>query len=206
MGRLHGNHIWHVVFGFVMLLSIWVKVQSLSENRLRSHSMKKYLFVLIAIFTVLGFTSSVQARVSKEKETLIYELLEVSRAMEIKDVFDDKVADTIKNQIKSENPKVPKAYLDIVDEEFTSMKSKLNESGEVEKAAITLYGKHYSTEELQELIAFYKTPVGQKTAELAPKLSKEMMEAVQPKIQQYVKEFVQNVQMRMMTYAVEHQK
>jgi len=42
--------------------------------------------------------------------------------------------------------------------------------------AVPIYDKHFSHEEIRNLIEFYKTPLGQKTASTLPKLTAELQE------------------------------
>ena len=42
---------------------------------------------------------------------------------------------------------------------------------------VPIYDKYYSPEELREIIAFYKTPAGQKMIEVTPKIMSEFLQA-----------------------------
>jgi hypothetical protein len=44
---------------------------------------------------------------------------------------------------------------------------------------IPIYEKHYTAEEIKELIAFYKTPVGKKTIAVLPQITADSMKAGQ---------------------------
>lgn len=51
-----------------------------------------------------------------------------------------------------------------------------------ERLGLEMYGKHFSEEELKELIAFHKTPVAQKLLRLLPQITAEAL----PKVQEWV--------------------
>lgn len=59
----------------------------------------------------------------------------------------------------------------------------------------SLYAKYYTTEELQGLIDFYRTPLGQKTIDITPQLSQEALQQsnqlVLPQVIEVVQEIIQ---------------
>jgi hypothetical protein len=65
----------------------------------------------------------------------------------------------------------------------------------VEEVCYEVYDKYYTLDELKDLIAFYKTPVGQKTIRIMPDLFAESMaktnERLQPRLEPLIKEIVE---------------
>ncbi len=57
----------------------------------------------------------------------------------------------------------------------------------------SLYAKYYTTEELQGLIDFYRTPLGQKTIDITPQLSQEALEQSNQLVLPQVMEVVQEI-------------
>ena len=53
---------------------------------------------------------------------------------------------------------------------------------EVMEDAPPIYARHFTVAELRELIAFYKTPIGQKTISVLPQVTAEVMALVMPKL------------------------
>ena len=47
-----------------------------------------------------------------------------------------------------------------------------------------IYGRHFTRQEVQDLLAFYRTPIGRKLAAHQPVLSQEMQEAAQAWVQE----------------------
>jgi TonB family protein len=53
---------------------------------------------------------------------------------------------------------------------------------------VPIFDKHYTLDDINALIAFYESPVGQKTLQLQPQISVESMQSVVPTIQKIMKE------------------
>jgi uncharacterized protein len=73
--------------------------------------------------------------------------------------------------LKASYPQVP--------EEFWNTFVHEVHSDELVDLVIPIYDKYYTHEEIQELMHFYETPVGQKTIKVLPKLSAEAIDAGQ---------------------------
>ncbi|HYP50839.1 MAG TPA: DUF2059 domain-containing protein, partial [Pyrinomonadaceae bacterium] len=69
---------------------------------------------------------------------------------------------------------------------------KLNLPQMVEDISYSLYDKYFTENELRDLIAFYKSPTGQKTISVMPSLMTDVMTDVQkvflPKMQEFIKQ------------------
>lgn len=75
------------------------------------------------------------------------------------------------NMQKQSNPEVPEQFwIDFQKEANTE---------ELMKLMIPIYRKYYTDEDITELIAFYKTPIGQKTLAVTPALMQETMQVGQ---------------------------
>lgn len=61
---------------------------------------------------------------------------------------------------------------------------------------VRLYGSVYTEDEIHELIAFYRTPVGQKSVDLMPRLMREGAEIGQRMIQPHLPELQRRIQAR----------
>lgn len=84
-------------------------------------------------------------------------------------------SDKLKNQVmrgmmgylqRSFPPYMPK---DVIDDLESNM-----ENIDMESVAVTAYQKHVSTEDAEQLIAFYKSPAGQRLASVLPAITQEM--------------------------------
>lgn len=53
---------------------------------------------------------------------------------------------------------------------------------DVMKEAPTIYARHFTAPELRELIAFYKTPLGQKTLKTMPQIMNDSVQLIMPRM------------------------
>lgn len=53
----------------------------------------------------------------------------------------------------------------------------LFQADEIIEAIMPLYGKYYTGDELNDLLEFYKSPVGQKVMEVTPRITRDAMDA-----------------------------
>lgn len=123
--------------------------------------MKATLRILMIV--LIGFASLQALGQESEKEKDIRALLIETGSLKI----GIQVASELFASYEQAFPNVPKEYWDRViqmlnEEEFLSL-------------IIPIYDKYYTHEEIRELIAFYKTPVGKKTIEILPALTQESM-------------------------------
>ena len=124
------------------------------KKKLRKYIMKK----VIAIALVLFFTISIQA--SEERDTkVVYELFETAK---MSTVYQQTIEKTLEAQIK-QNPEI--APLKDV---MTKFFDKYMGWESIKKDIAKIYMKNFTDDEIKQLIAFYKTPIGQKVATLVP--------------------------------------
>lgn len=67
-----------------------------------------------------------------------------------------------------------------------------------------LVQKHYTATELQELLAFYRTPLGQKAIRIQPEVARDVMGWMQALVQQKIPAAVEKMTARFQAYAEEH--
>ncbi len=80
-----------------------------------------------------------------------------------------RIAERIVENIKRSHPDVPDKFWNEFEEEMTR--------DEFIGIIVPLYDEHFSQDEIQELITFFKTDVGQKYVENLPELSTQSMQA-----------------------------
>lgn len=78
---------------------------------------------------------------------------------------------------------------------------RINFSELMEEIYYPLYDKHFTEDELRELVAFYKTPVGQKSLNVLPSLMSDALhlanQVFTPKVTELVNEIMAEEQIRM---------
>jgi hypothetical protein len=65
----------------------------------------------------------------------------------------------------------------LVDLFFARFRSLADPTQFLDSAAVSIYDKHFSDEEIRGLIKFYETPLGQKAVSALPQISSEVREA-----------------------------
>ena len=118
--------------------------------------MKKLILVLL-VFAITGSAFS-QADSTKHHAR---ELLEVTGSGNLGLQMMQNIFSSFKNQF----PRVPVEFWDELSKEITGK--------ELIELVIPIYSKYYTDEELVHLIAFYKSPLGQKVVQKLPLISQD---------------------------------
>ena len=101
------------------------------------------------------------------KVALIHQLLTVTHSVDL-------AISTIEAGIPAQraaNPRIPAAFWDRFLSEVR------NRRGEFEDMVTDVYERHFSADELRQLISFYQTPVGQRLVAELPAVTQESMQA-----------------------------
>jgi uncharacterized protein len=114
--------------------------------------------LLILFVSMLAFNANAQA---DSKEKLIKEMLELSGAKKM-------ALQTMEMMIGSFKKRMP-----TVENNFWDEFMKEADNDDLVNMIIPVYAKHFSENEVKELISFYKTPIGQKMVEKLPLISQE---------------------------------
>lgn len=104
-----------------------------------------------------------QDAMSKDMKKDIHSLMTL---MGVADMADQIMAQMV-GQLKQMAPDAPEAF-------WTKFLEKAN-SDEFVELMIPVYGKYYSHEEIKQLIAFYKTPIGKKVTATLPAITQDSM-------------------------------
>ncbi len=119
--------------------------------------MKNSITLSFLAFSLTVFSQNTD----KEYESLVYKLLDQSGSSVIATQLMDQMIDTY----KSSNTNVPDEFWESFKNQFDiqSLQSKL----------IPVYAKHYTKDDLKEIIKFYKSDLGKKIIEKTPLISQE---------------------------------
>ncbi len=119
--------------------------------------MKKIITILSLFVGTLAFSQASEAK--------IREFIKITGA--------DKIAissmQTYMEQLKKNAPGISDEFLKRFAAEFTAEK--------MVQLYVPIYAKYYTESDIDELIRFYKSPVGQKTISVMPSILQESMEA-----------------------------
>ena len=136
----------------------------------------------IALFLALGLVCSfTQAdEISTAKENDIRTLLDQTGADKIGIQLGTSLLPMISQGIQQKYPQVTQNTLNKINAEISNIFiEKANAKGGLVDIIVPIYAKHYTQEEIKELIKFYKTDLGKKTIEIMPVIMTESMVAGQ---------------------------
>ncbi|HTL30050.1 MAG TPA: DUF2059 domain-containing protein [Tepidisphaeraceae bacterium] len=118
--------------------------------------------------------------------------LELMESMKIRTLLDDAVNKMLDGQIR-QNPQIAR-FKPIMTEFFKKYMS----WDAIKEDMANLYCDEFSADELKQLTAFYKTPIGQKLADKQPVLMAKSGELGQKRVQAHIGELQQAIQAEMM--------
>lgn len=128
--------------------------------------MKKLLVSLVLFFAC---AMVVQAQEDKAYEAAMTKMLEVSKSMDAMKQLAPQIIAMTKQQV----PNAPQEFWNELEKTMVGMYD------EIIKAMIPVYHKYLSLEDIQDIIKFYETPVGQKLADSNTKIAAEAMPIAQ---------------------------
>lgn len=154
--------------------------------------MKKVILVLmICIPSLMGY--------SQTKQESIKELFHVMQQDSIMDKMFNSMIPSMINQMKSQHPENDSLSNARSNELMKAMMqtTRLIMKKMMDEDMVALYDKYFSQKEINDYIAFYKTPSGQKFIKVTPDISKDlmgiMMQKYVPEIQNAVKTKVEEM-------------
>jgi len=138
------------------------------ETMLCSRSSFFALFLALSVFEA----SAIDQPPSPQRAKVI-ELMELTGANSIGVQVGQLLAQQMFNAMQQANPTIPKRAHEIIRD--VTMEIVKQHSQELLTLAIPLYEKHFTENELDDLIAFYRTPTGQKAVKELPALMQEFV-------------------------------
>lgn len=155
------------------------------------HYAARVCFLLVTLLPVQGQTASrpaaqpsapagaagQQANMDPAKEADIRRLLELTGTKAVMNQMMDSMRQNIKPLMTNSLP--PGEYREkLVNLFFAKFQAKADLKELLDKA-VPVYDKYFSHDEIKGLLAFYQTPLGQKTISVLPKVTAEMTQAGQ---------------------------
>lgn len=165
--------------------------------------MKKISFLAAVIVFSFFLSGPVRAQdaVPAEKQALIKELIEMTGGKNIGIMFAEQMSQGMTAMLRQSNKDIPPEVIDAINDEIIKLFQEEMDNGSYFAILYPIYSEHLSEDDIRELIAFYKTPIGQKTIKVLPLITQESMVAGQqwgmslgPKIQQRVQERLKTMQ------------
>jgi hypothetical protein len=145
------------------------------------------------------FLSIAAVTFGQEKQDDLKKLFELMNSAKTIDNIMDNMMPILKEQASSQikgtdaGDKLNK-YMDFVMNEVKELSKKV-----VNEEMIPLYDKHFTQDEIKELIRFYESPTGKKLIQVTPELTKELME----KMSKHIPAFQKKLQDKLMEYSAQ---
>lgn len=130
---------------------------------------------IVILFVTVTAAHAAEERLSDEKRTDITTLLGVMGALDVRQKVENYVVGQMTDNLKETRPDIPAKMYDVLKEEVRSAIE--DNRDELEALLIPMYHKHYSHQEIQGLLAFYRTDLGKKTVKLMPIMAQESLES-----------------------------
>ncbi|MCA0268048.1 MAG: DUF2059 domain-containing protein [Bacteroidetes bacterium] len=152
-------------------MGIPLKGRFVSPSRMKKGALLAVLFVLASLPT--RAQPVVQAGSTLQED--VRELIEITGAAELGAQVGEQMLMNLRPVFDRAYPNVPARTMN---ELFDEMRTEL---GRIDMVALVgpIYERHFTQAEIRGLIAFYKTPLGQRTIEMMPVVTQESMAAGQ---------------------------
>jgi len=141
----------------------------------------KKLSTTIILLSIINFTFFGQTK--EENIQSLFKLMKVKKACGA--IFDN-LLPVYKQQIG--DSKEGNKVMELIIEETKELTNKI-----VDENMVSIYSKHFSDEEIKDLIAFYKTPTGKKLIEKQTIISKESMELTMKYMPEFQKKITEKI-------------
>ncbi len=136
--------------------------------------------ILFIALLLLAPTLATAEVLSPEKKAAIDQLMEVTGASRMKTQFGDAYVKQAQAMFSAANPNMPPRALAIVAQETRAvLDARLGGDRGLLSAVYPVYHRHFSLAEIEALLAFYRSPAGQKALKVMPQVAMESMQAGQ---------------------------
>ena len=159
--------------------------------------------MLLAFVSVTTMPATAMAAdgISPEKKTAIIELMETTGSKNIGLQMGNAMIQNLAAAMKAGNPDLPDRAVAIIAEETRRLIEKKIDG--LMETIIPIYDQYFTADEINELLAFYATPLGKKTIAVLPRLTQDSMLAGQNWGQELVPELVKILQDRFQAEGIE---
>ena len=138
--------------------------------------MKKLIVSALLMFLVSPLSAQ-DSEVSDELERKLGELLIESGSLSLGEQMAELFVAQMSQAIRQSRPDLPPVAFDIIREETISIINEELDRGSFQSMLIPIYAQFYTIDEVDELLAFYRSPIGKKTVNILPELTQESSQA-----------------------------
>lgn len=138
----------------------------------------KPLFLVWSAILFLSAPVFGAEELTDEKKQLIDEFLSLTGGDRMGELFARYYIQEISMDVLKQNPDIDKRAFTIIEQEVNGViRQAVDNDRAILELSYPIYHKYLSSADIVELIRFYRSPIGQKTMELLPTISKEAMQA-----------------------------
>jgi hypothetical protein len=149
---------------------------------------------LFLVFFLLAGRAALADELTAQKSSDIKQLMEITDAADIGNQFAAMVSKPFFEALREVRPDIPeRAFLVIESELLTLLSEDMSASGGILDQLIPIYHKHFTHQDIRELLAFYQTPTGKKAVQVLPKVIDESMLAAQSWVESLLPEIEKRV-------------
>lgn len=115
-------------------------------------------------------------KLTPEKRAALKELMDLTGASHMSKIFGEAFIRQMSNSLRRARPDIDPRAFDILRQEVMAvMREELDKKGSLQALIYPIYNKYLTLDETRALIRFYRTPLGKKTIEVMPKMTREAM-------------------------------
>lgn len=162
--------------------------------RLATRSMAS-LALLLAATVGLSATAAAQSDISADKRAGIEQLIELMNLDQLTEQTLTAMEQQMVGAIRQRNPDIEDGALEIVVDTFNEQGRAFMEASFQDIPPIM--AKYYTADEIDQIVDFYETPVGQKALQVMPQMMQDIQLAMAPRLQQFQQTVVTRIQERL---------
>ena len=135
---------------------------------------------ILLVLCIIVVSPAFGEELTNEKKDEIKNLMEITGATEIGEMFSRTIIQKMTELLKKTNPNTTTKAFTIVEEEVNALiKEEMIVKGSFYEKIYPIYHKYLTLNDIRELIDFYKSPVGEKIITVLPILTQESIIAGQ---------------------------
>lgn len=133
------------------------------------------LSILLLTLPLSGFAADTD-QIPAPLRADILQLIDMTGGAHMGQLFGNAIAQQLINNLQASHPDIsPKAFT-IIKEETSNMLADPSVNKQLMEMLVPIYAQHYTDSDVRQMIAFYKTPLGQKIIQNNPAIAQASMQ------------------------------
>lgn len=155
---------------------------------------RRYSIVALLVAAMLAVAPPAKAEGSEHQQAIV-EMLQVTGMIETMNQSFSAVSGQIVQDIQNKKPDLPDDAAQIIADSFVESMQQVTPL--IVADAAKLYERYFTTQEIRDITAFYRTPTGQKSIRVLPQLMPEVMKFTQKYVEATVPIALENAKKRL---------